>query len=114
MPMKMAVEAGEGTTLAGPTDTFTDRRVIEMGDFVIEVLHLGPAHSPGDISVWLPQHKLVIAGDMAFHERLLPIFDDTDTAGWLDIEKAAYAVFGPYLVEDFRLVFFQYHGSLPC
>lgn len=37
-----------------------------MGDFRIDVLHLGPAHSPGDISVWLPEQSLVIAGDMAF------------------------------------------------
>ena len=68
----------------GPTETFEDTYVIDMGDFRIEVLHLGPAHSPGDISVWLPDESLVIAGDMAFHERMLPIFADTMTADWLD------------------------------
>lgn len=67
-----------------PTETFEDKKVIEMGNFRIEVLNLGPAHSPGDVLVWLPEQKLVIAGDMAFHERLLPIFDDTDTAAWLE------------------------------
>ncbi len=77
-------DKAEGTFLAGPTDTFEDKRVIEMGAFTIEVLHLGPAHSPGDISVWLPEQSLVIAGDMAFHERLLPIFQDTITADWLE------------------------------
>ncbi|WP_201722179.1 MULTISPECIES: MBL fold metallo-hydrolase [unclassified Sulfitobacter] len=77
-------ERADGTTLVGPTETFDDARIIEMGDFRIEVLYLGPAHSPGDVSVWLPEQSLVIAGDMAFHERLLPIFDDTDTAAWLE------------------------------
>jgi len=77
-------ERGKGTSAQGPTETFTDKKVIKMGRFTIEVLHLGPAHSPGDIQVWLPAQSLVIAGDMAFHERLLPIFDDTDTAGWLE------------------------------
>lgn len=77
-------EKAEGTFLAPPTETFEDAHLVEMGDFRIEVLHLGPAHSPGDISVWLPEHSLVIAGDMAFHERMLPIFDDTMTADWLD------------------------------
>ena len=77
-------EKAEGTFLAGPTDTFEDQRIIEMGDFRIEVLSLGPAHSPGDVSVWLPEQGLVIAGDMAFHERLLPIFDNTMTADWLE------------------------------
>ena len=77
-------ERAEGTTLVGPTETFEDTRVIEMGDFRIEVLHLGPAHSPGDISVWLPEQSLVIAGDMAFHERMPPIFADTISADWID------------------------------
>jgi len=77
-------EKAEGTFLASPTDTFDESYVVEMGDYRIEVLYLGPAHSPGDISVWLPEQSLVIAGDMAFHERLLPIFEDTMTADWLE------------------------------
>jgi len=77
-------DKSEGTFLAGPTQTFEDEHIIEMGDMRIEVLYLGPAHSPGDISVWLPDESLVIAGDMAFHERLLPIFEHTYTADWLE------------------------------
>lgn len=77
-------EKGKDTTVVGPTETFSDKKTIKMGSFTIEVIKFGPAHSPGDISVWLPEQKLVIAGDMAFHERVPPVFDDTDTAGWLE------------------------------
>lgn len=77
-------EKAEGTTIVAPTETFEDEKVIEMGRFRIEVKNLGPAHSPGDIAVWLPEQRLVIAGDMAFHERMLPIFDDTITIDWLE------------------------------
>jgi len=77
-------ERAAGTFLQAPTETIDHERIIEMGDFRIEVRNLGPAHSPGDVVVWLPEQKLVISGDMAFHERLLPIFDDTDTAAWLE------------------------------
>lgn len=73
-----------GTRLVMPDQTFSDRKVIELGGERIELLHLGPAHSPGDISVWLPNQKLVIAGDIAFHQRLLPVFEHTDTAGWVE------------------------------
>lgn len=76
-------DKSDGTTIALPTELFEDKKVIELGDFTIEILHLGPAHSPGDTQVWLPKQNLVIAGDMAFHERLLPIFDDTMTADWV-------------------------------
>ena len=77
-------DKAEGTYLAGPTETFEDEYIVEMGGFRVEVRYLGPAHSPGDISVWLPDQSLVIAGDMAFHERLLPIFEHTYTADWLE------------------------------
>ena len=54
-----------------------------MGGVKFEILHLGPAHSPGDISLWMPQQKILISGDVAFHQRLMPIFENTDTAGWI-------------------------------
>lgn len=83
-------DKAEGTFVAPPTETFEDRHVIEMGSFRLEVLHLGPAHGPGDTQVWLPEQGLVIAGDMAFHERMLPIFEDTIVADWLDTWETGF------------------------
>ncbi|NIA69722.1 MBL fold metallo-hydrolase [Pelagibius litoralis] len=91
-------EKSAGTVLQGPTETFEDEKVIEMGRFTVEVKNLGPAHSPGDIVVWLPDVSLVISGDMAFHERMLPIFDDTDTAGWLESWETFEALQATYVI----------------
>ena len=77
-------DKAEGTSVAGPTETFADEYIVELGEFRIEARYLGPAHSPGDIVVWLPKQSLVISGDMAFHERMLPILEDTITADWLE------------------------------
>lgn len=77
-------DKAEGTEIQGPTETFRDEYIVEMGDFLIEARYLGPAHSPGDIVIWLPKQSLVISGDMAFHERMLPIFADTYTAEWVE------------------------------
>ncbi|MFT7212869.1 MAG: glyoxylase-like metal-dependent hydrolase (beta-lactamase superfamily II) [Granulosicoccus sp.] len=73
-----------GTQVALPDETFRDERILELGGRRIEILRLGTAHSPGDVVVWLPNEELVIAGDMAFHQRLLPVFEDTDTGGWVE------------------------------
>lgn len=74
-----------GTKVVLPDKTFDgESMVIELGSERIELLNLGPAHSPGDIMVWLPRKSLIITGDMAFHQRLLPVFEHTDTAGWLE------------------------------
>lgn len=91
-------ERAEGTGLVGPTETFSDKHEIEMGDFKIEVLNLGPAHSPGDVTVWLPKQKLAISGDMAFHERMPPIFAETDTAAWLESWENFEALGAVYVI----------------
>lgn len=83
-------DKAEGTFVAPPTETFEDKRVIEMGDMRIEVLHLGPAHGPGDTQVWLPEQSLVIAGDIAFHERMLPIFADTIVYDWIETWETGF------------------------
>jgi len=90
-----ARENAEGTVPMGPTETFEDRRVIEMGDVTVEVLHLGPAHSPGDTQVWIPQWSMMIAGDIAFHERMPPIFEGTCTSCWIETWETAFAPLDP-------------------
>lgn len=76
-------DKAEFTVFVYPDKIFKDKMTLKMGDEIIELLHLGPAHSPGDIMLWMPEKKLVISGDMAFNQRLLPITDHTDTAAWI-------------------------------
>jgi glyoxylase-like metal-dependent hydrolase (beta-lactamase superfamily II) len=44
-------EQADKSEVVAPDITFTERHVIELGDWRIEALHLGPAHSPGDTMV---------------------------------------------------------------
>ena len=93
-----ARENAEGTDLVTPTETFTDKKVIEMGGLTVEVLHLGPAHSPGDTQVWIPEWSMMIAGDIAFHERMPPIFEGTCTSCWIETWETAFAPLNPTYV----------------
>ncbi|TCM86086.1 MBL fold metallo-hydrolase [Rhodovulum steppense] len=95
---RYALENAEGTEAVGPTITFEDRYDIEMGGMKIEVLYLGPAHSEGDVSVWLPDERLVIAGDIAFHERMPPIFAETCTSCWIETWDTAFEPLGALYV----------------
>ncbi|WP_416882288.1 MBL fold metallo-hydrolase [Marivita sp.] len=87
-------DKAEGTTVAVPNLSFSDRYVVEMGDVTLEVLHLGPAHDPGDTQVWIPQWGIVIAGDIAFHERMPPIFPETDTDAWVETFDGPFTALG--------------------
>ncbi|WP_435258032.1 MBL fold metallo-hydrolase [Thioclava sp. FR2] len=93
-----ARENAEGTDLVTPTETFTDKKIIEMGGVTVEVLHLGPAHSPGDTQVWIPQWSIMITGDIAFHERMPPIFEGTCTSCWIDTWDNALMPLNPTYV----------------
>ena len=73
-----------GTEVVIPNKSFSEKFIFTLGDLEFHVLHLGPAHGPGDTQVWLPQLSLIIAGDMAFHERMLPVFEKTCTKCWLE------------------------------
>ncbi|MEP4195337.1 MAG: MBL fold metallo-hydrolase [Aliishimia sp.] len=85
-------DRANSTVIQGPTETFENTYTLDLGAFHIEAHHLGPDNSQGDIVVWLPEQSLVIAGDMAFHERMLPIFEHTYTADWLDAWDAEFEV----------------------
>jgi glyoxylase-like metal-dependent hydrolase (beta-lactamase superfamily II) len=91
---QLLAERFNDTRVQAPTETFDDVYTVPFGDFTIEARYLGPAHSPGDIVIWLPDQKLVISGDMAFHERMLPIFPDTDTKGWVKTWETAFEPLG--------------------
>jgi rhodanese-related sulfurtransferase/glyoxylase-like metal-dependent hydrolase (beta-lactamase superfamily II) len=71
------------TEFVMPDIVYDDRMDLKMGSWNMRIMHLGPSHSHGDTMVWLPEKKLVIAGDTAFHERMLPIFEGIDTAAWI-------------------------------
>jgi glyoxylase-like metal-dependent hydrolase (beta-lactamase superfamily II) len=84
-------ELAQGTRVVLP-QPLDDNAVLSVGDTVIEVRRFGPAHSPGDISIWLPQERILIAGDIAFHQRLLGIFPDTEVNGWIESFDAMVAL----------------------
>lgn len=73
-----------GSEIIPVDQTFDDRLTLDLGGLSVNLLHLGPAHSAGDITVHVPSENVVIAGDIAFHQRMLPVFPETDTAEWIE------------------------------
>ena len=67
-----------------PDIAVDERYLLDLAGPPIELRRFGRAHSPGDLSVWLPEQGILIAGDIAFHERLLGIFPDSDVDAWID------------------------------
>ena len=56
----------EGITLTFPTQTFDDKLVLEVGDKKVHLVEVGPAHTGGDVVVFVPQDRVVFTGDILF------------------------------------------------
>ena len=52
--------------LAPPDVTFTDMMEVDGGDLTLQLIPT-PGHTPDHIAVWIPQIRLVLAGDAAEH-----------------------------------------------
>lgn len=47
-----------------PQVTYDDRLAMDDGRRNIELIHVGPAHTRGDTVVWLPEERVLFAGDV--------------------------------------------------
>ncbi|MCE4599158.1 MAG: MBL fold metallo-hydrolase [Desulfurococcales archaeon] len=49
----------------------------------IKLMYFGPAHTPGDVIVYLQDYKILFAGDIVFY-RVTPLALDGYITGWID------------------------------
>lgn len=73
-----------GSEAAVPEETTGERQVLDLGGRKVEILHLGPAHTPGDLALWIPDVGVVFAGDLVYTERLLAVLPVSSSAGWVE------------------------------
>ena len=71
----------EGTTIALPKITFTDRMDIDLGGQIVTLIYPGPSHTDGSILVYLPDKKVLFAGDILF-TNYHPNLVIADIEGW--------------------------------
>ena len=50
--------------LAVPTNPFALVRALDLGGLRVEMLHFGPAHTQGDVLVWIPARQVWFTGDL--------------------------------------------------
>jgi len=74
-----------------PTETFTDRRTLEIGGERIELAYHGPNHTPGNILIHFPEHDALMMVDIV-NVGWVPVFVvnlSDDIPGYLSMPAAA-------------------------
>jgi cyclase len=70
-----------GLRITLPTETFEERRELEIGGIQVHVIHVG-GHTSGSCVVWLPQAGVLFTGDLIFEGRY-PFIGDADVPDWI-------------------------------
>ncbi len=65
-----------------PGRSFRDEEELEVGGRKVELTYVGPAHTVGDAIAWLPDARIVFAGDILF-SRVMPIMWAGPVANWI-------------------------------
>lgn len=78
-----------GAKLAGTEPAYTDvifedAYILELGGLTFEIVHPGPAHTPGDSFVWLDEKDTVFTGDIVYVERILGNGEQSNAKSWIE------------------------------
>lgn len=65
-----------------PTSTFTGELTLALGNKQVQLSEVGPAHTEGDVMVYVPDNKVVFTGDILFIDDH-PIMWAGPTKNWL-------------------------------
>jgi len=55
-----------GVEITPPTTLFDDRLSLDLDGVRVDLIHVGPAHTEGDVIAHLPAERVVFAGDVLF------------------------------------------------
>jgi len=91
-------DALEGTEPSFADITFSDAYTLEVGGLRFEIVHPGPAHTPGDSFVWVPARDTVFTGDIVYVERILGVGDQSSITYWPDAYLAVEATGAAHVV----------------
>lgn len=73
----------ENMKIVRPDRWLDDRSAFTLGGVRFETYFLGPAHSPEDVIVYLPQSRVVFSGDILYAGRI-PFVGRADSKQWLE------------------------------
>ena len=80
-----------GIELRPPTTLFDHRLELDLDGTAVHLIHVGPAHTAGDVIVHLPAARVVFTGDVLFR-LCTPIGWDGTYDGWLAALDAIVAL----------------------
>ncbi|WP_144006907.1 MBL fold metallo-hydrolase [Pelomonas sp. KK5] len=83
--LKASIEQGlvePGTRIVPPDQWIDGDTPLAIAGLQLQLIPVGPAHTPEDLAVWLAEDKLLFAGDLVFRGRV-PFVGQADSRRWI-------------------------------
>ena len=88
----------DGTNPVFAKQTFDQSLKLSLGEVDLELYHFGPAHTLGDIVIWMPSEKVMFAGDVVFNDRMLGVGPARNIRSWIEVFEKMAAFSPKYIV----------------
>jgi glyoxylase-like metal-dependent hydrolase (beta-lactamase superfamily II) len=79
---ELAPWVNEQTRLVEATRWVSQDETLQLSGMTFQLLMMGPAHTPDDLAVFVPEQNVLFAGDLVFRGRI-PFVGTADSAGWI-------------------------------
>lgn len=79
------------TTWRRPDRVFEDRLDLDLGGRVVQLRHFGPANTPGDTIVYVPDARVAWTGNMVSSEFTIPMLLEVPAMDYLDTLAKCHA-----------------------
>ncbi|MCF7976775.1 MAG: MBL fold metallo-hydrolase [Chromatiaceae bacterium] len=88
----VGAEGLAGTEPVYADETFEEQTNLSIGGTDVELKMVGPAHTPGETLVWLPESRVAFSGDVVYVGRMLRVGSHSNSAHWIEAFESLAAL----------------------
>ena len=70
------------TRLVAPSRWVSEDARLSLSGLDVDIIKMGPAHTPDDLAIYFPSEGVLFAGDLVFRGRI-PYVGNADSLGWI-------------------------------
>ena len=87
----------EKTRLVPADEWLSGAKMLNVGGVLFDIQPVGPSHTAEDLVVYLPQKKVLFAGDLVFRNRI-PFVGQADSRHWIEAMQSLLAFNAQWVV----------------
>jgi glyoxylase-like metal-dependent hydrolase (beta-lactamase superfamily II) len=79
---ELAPWVNDQTRLVAPSRWVNEDARLSLSGLDVDIIKMGPAHTPDDLAIYFPSEGILFAGDLVFRGRI-PYVGNADSLGWI-------------------------------